>query len=432
MRGHVFKRGSTWSYKYDADPGADGRRRQRAKGGFATKKEAQTALSTELTQRAHAQAVEPTKTTMADYLQGQWLPSLHDLRPNTRLSYETLTRLHIVPHIGTVQLAKLTVHDCDRLYATLSRLGPETGRTLSPATIRRIHSIIHAALNSAVDRNLVQRNVSDRVRLPRVPRTKLTTWTSEELRRFLESSAGDRLVALYLLLATTGLRRGEAVGLPWSSVNLDAGTLAVRQAMLSIRYRTELGEPKTRHGERVVALDPVTIEVLAAVREQQRGDAVLLGRGWTNTGLVFSRADGSAWHPEYISRHFETLVQRAGIPKIRLHDLRHTHASMALASGVHLKVMQERLGHSSISVTADLYSHVAPGLQRDAANQIADQALGSWRPAFPNRSQTDATDEPPGSPKQSQHQVSGGAPEGIRTPNLLIRSELWPIPGCDK
>jgi integrase len=172
------------------------------------------------------------------------------------------------------------------------------------------------------------------VRLPRVPRPKLTTWTPEELRRFLESAAGDRLVALYLLLATTGLRRGEAVGLPWSSVNVDAGTLAVRQAMLSIRYRTELGEPKTRHGERVVALDPVTIEVLAAVREQQRGDAVLLGRGWTNTGLVFTRADGSAWHPEYVSRHFEALIQRAGVRKIRLHDLRHTHASMALVRSV--------------------------------------------------------------------------------------------------
>ena len=126
-------------------------------------------LSTELTKQARAEAIEPTKITLADYLQNQWLPSLHDLRPNTRLSYETLTRLHIIPHIGSVQLAKLTANDCDRLYSTISRPVAGTERTLSPATIRRVHSIIHAALNAAVDRNLVQRNVSDRVRLPGSP-----------------------------------------------------------------------------------------------------------------------------------------------------------------------------------------------------------------------------------------------------------------------
>jgi integrase-like protein len=161
--------------------------------------------------------------------------------------------------------------------------------------------------------------------------------------------------------------------------------------------------------------------VLKAVRAQQRGAAQLLGRAWTDTGLVFTRADGSAWHPEYVSRHFADLVRQAGVPVIRLHDLRHTHASTVLASGVHLKVMQERLGHSSISVTADLYSHVTPALQHGAAARIAARALGDWHPALTDGLQEAPGDDAAGLSERTNPQVRGGAPEGIRTPNLLIR-----------
>jgi len=425
MRGHAFKRGNTWSYKFDLDVGADGRRRQRSKGGFASKRKAQAALAEELARTSQGRALEPTRMTVAEYLQAQWLPSLHDLRPNTRLSYETLARRHVVPHVGQIPLTKLTTEDCDRLYTLLGQTVTAKGRPLSPATIRRIHALLHAALNAATDRNLVPRNVADRVRLPRVPRPTLATWSPEELVRFLEHAAGDRLAGLYLLLATTGLRRGEAVGLPWSAVNLDAGTLSVRQALLSIRYRTEMSEPKTRHGERVVALDRITVEVLRLVRRQQQGDAATLGRAWTDTGLVFTREDGSAWHPEYVSKHFTDLAKAAGVPAIRLHGLRHTHASLGLLSGVHLKVMQERLGHSSISVTGDLYSHVAPGLQRAAAQQVADQALGSWTPSFPFRSQSGPEDDSTARSDDRNKPLTWEdvcALGGTRTPNLLIRS----------
>jgi len=431
MRGHVFKRGNTWSYKFDLDVGADGRRRQRSRGGFASKRKAQAALAEELARTSHGRALEPTRMTVAEYLQGQWLPSLHDLRPNTRLSYETLARRHVVPHLGQIPLTKLITQDCDRLYTLLGQTVTSKGRPLSPATIRRIHALLHSALNSALDRNLVPRNVADRVRLPRVPRPTLATWSPEELVRFLEHAAGDRLAGLYLLLATTGLRRGEAVGLPWSAVDLDAGALSVRQALLSIRYRTEMSEPKTRHGERVVALDRITVEVLRLVRLQQQRDAATLGRAWTDTGLVFTREDGSAWHPEYVSKHFIDLAKAAGVPVIRLHGLRHTHASLGLRGGVHLKVMQERLGHSSISVTGDLYSHVAPALQRDAAQQVADQALGSWKPSFPFRSQQDPGDDSAACPEDQNKPLTREdvcALGGTRTPNLLIRSQmLYPL-----
>ncbi len=427
MRGHVFKRGSTWSFIHDVGRRADGRRQQSLKGGFATRREAQAALSESLAQNAKGGVQDPGRLTLREYLLDQWLPTLHDLRPNTRLSYETLTRLHLLPHLGGRQLRRLTRSDCDSLYVRLQKPDPVTGRTLSAATIRRVHAILHAALSAAVQRGLLGHNVSDHVRLPRAPKPRLATWTPEQLQRFLESTQSDRLGPLYLLLATTGLRRGEAVGLPWSAVNLDAGLLAVRQSMVSVAYEVQLGEPKTTYGERTVALDDITLEVLRAVRHQQQGEAHVLGRGWVDTGLVFTRPDGTAWHPETVSKRFVQLARGAGLPPIRLHDLRHTHASLGLFGGVHLKVMQESLGHSSISVTANMYSHVTPGLQRDAAQLVA--TLGEWRPALAKCEQLGPRDDSADPPEGENPQVSVCAPEGTRTPNLLIRREPPAVPG---
>ncbi|HYN29075.1 MAG TPA: site-specific integrase [Dermatophilaceae bacterium] len=248
-----------------------------------------------------------------------------------------------------------------------------------------MHALLHACLNAALRDGLVHANAAAGVRLPRDRHRTGTTWSPQQLQRFLDATLLDPLGPLFLVLATTGMRRGEAVGLCWSQVDLANCAVSVRQSMLSVRYKVIVDEPKTTRSSRTIAVDPITVAVLRHVQQRQDAQRQLLGSAWHPGDYVFTREDGSPWHPEYVSKRFAVLVKRAGLPRIRLHDLRHTHASLALRGGVHLKVMQERLGHSSISVTANMYSHVAPGLQHDAATRIADLALGSWVPPLANR-----------------------------------------------
>ena len=195
-------------------------------------------------------------------------------------------------------------------------------------------------------------------------------WTPQQARTFLAAVEGDRFYALWVLLLTTGMRRGELAGLRWCDVDLDARVLSVVRTRVSVAYSVCESDPKTRSSRRTITLDARVVGVLRAHRRRQLEERLAWGGAWTDTGYVFTREDGWPMHPERISVLFSRLVEIAGVPKIRLHDLRHTSASLALASGVHPKVVGERLGHSSISVTLDLYSHVMPSLQAEAAAKL--------------------------------------------------------------
>lgn len=179
----------------------------------------------------------------------------------------------------------------------------------------------------------------------------------------------DRLAPLYELMLATGLRRGEAIGLRWEDVDLERRALVVLQQITEVRGHSVIGTPKTKRGTRLVPIDPATVEVLRRHQATQQTERTAWGQAWQDTGLAFTREDGQLLRPEYATRHFQHLAERLGLPAIRLHDLRHTHASLALAAGVELKVVSDRLGHSQISVTADLYTHVP----RDVATAAADQ-----------------------------------------------------------
>lgn len=181
----------------------------------------------------------------------------------------------------------------------------------------------------------------------------------------------DRLYAMYLLIVMAGLRRGEAVGLRWSDVELDEQVIAVRQQVVAVRREVRIGPPKTQAGERLVALDATTAAALRAHRRRQLQERLAWGEAWTSTGLVFTHADGLMLRPDFVTHHFRYLAKGADLPVIRLHDLRHTSASLALAAKVPLKVVSDRLGHSSTSITADLYSHLLPVVAAEAAEQIA-------------------------------------------------------------
>jgi integrase len=201
----------------------------------------------------------------------------------------------------------------------------------------------------------------------------MLTWTGQELHTFLARSESDPNFPLWRLAAQTGMRRGELLGLRWSDVDLDAGRIAVRQQLLRGGERIAFGPPKTKAGRRSIKLDTVTVDVLRSHRAHQNEHGRLkLGQAYrSDLDLVFARLDGSAHDPDVVSQQFEAASKRAGVKRIRFHDIRHTHASLALQAGIHPKVVQERLGHSSIAVTLDRYSHVIPALQEDAAARIA-------------------------------------------------------------
>jgi integrase len=214
---------------------------------------------------------------------------------------------------------------------------------------------------------------------PTSSNTEPITWTAEQTRDFLVGTADDRLSAAWVLLATTGMRRGECLGLRWRDLDLDLGFASIRQTVIAVHHQVQLGEPKTAKGRRTVSLDPTTVLALREHRRRQAAERLQVGRGWQNNDLVFCGIDGGPLHPERFSRTFADRARQLELPAIRLHDLRHGWATLALKAGEHPKVVQERLGHSNVGITLDIYSHVTPGLHAEAARRIANVIFGEGR-----------------------------------------------------
>ena len=234
-------------------------------------------------------------------------------------------------------------------------------RGLSPKTVANVHAVLHRALADAVRLELLDRNVASFVDPPRAQRRELTVWTVEELRCFLDASRQHRLYSALVLLATTGMRRSELLGLQWCDVDLEGRAVSIRRAVTVVEGHVEVGVPKTATSRRLVALDATTTVVLAS-----RSAATAAGSVWVLPG----ERDGPL-NPASYSASFDRLVARAGVPRIRVHDLRHTYATVALRAGVHPAVVSERLGHASVAITLDVYSHVVPGMRREAADEVA-------------------------------------------------------------
>ena len=352
---------------------ADERRRE-TKGGYVTRREAQAAMSKVAVAVEEQVHVASSRLTLRDYLTKEWLPAIeHTVRPTTYGSYVAHVECHILPSLGSVQLQKLAPAQINALYAKLILAGRRNGKGLTALSVRHVHAVLHRSLKDAVRWGRLARNPADLADPPRVAAGghELRTWSAAQLAAFLHSQRDDRLYALWHTLAMTGLRRGEALGLRWQDVDLEAGRLAVRRALVPCGREVLVSEPKTARGRRVVALDSETVTVLkvqaARQIQDQQGSAI-----WTDTGLVFTSKDGAALHPEVVSRLFRRAVKEAMLPDIRLHDLRHTHATLALQAGIHPKVVSERLGHATVSITLDTYSHAIPAMQEAAAAKIAE------------------------------------------------------------
>src|SRR5665811_18094 len=413
MRGHVRKRGEPGSWEYIVDvgmataqrcegcgkrfwverrpkascPSCGGalreteERRRETKSGFATQKECQAAMNKLLVAVEQHNYSAPTKASVKEYLAKEWLPAVKaTIRPSTYNSYVQHVDCHIVPHIGTVKLQKLSGSQVNALYAKLAESGRKDGKSgLSPMTIHHVHACLHKACKDAVRWGHISRNPLDAADPPRNKgdgTKEMRTWTKEQVKAFLEAMKDERLSPLWHTIALTGMRRGEAIGLKWSDVDLENARLSVRRALIPTSREVVVSEPKTAKGRRVIALDAGTVEVLKAQAARQLEEETDCA-DWSDSGLVFTAENGGALDPESVSRYFRQAVKLSLLPQIRLHDLRHTHATLALQAGIHPKVVSERLGHATISITLDTYSHAIPAMQEEAAALIAAISLHS-------------------------------------------------------
>lgn len=376
-RGSIRRADSGWGYRVDAgmDP-STGKRRQISKQGFATKREAQESMRDLMRKIDDGVTPRRSQMTLGEYLD-DWLQLQRDrLRPSTWHSYDIAVN-RIKAELGHAKLQALAPLEIERYYAML--LKPRVGdrRALAPKTVRNTHIVLRKALADAERLQLIIRNPAAVAHPPAVPRCDHMTWTSDELSEFLQSIDDQRLYAAFVLLATTGMRRGEVLGLRWRDLDFDSGELAVANTLTTAGFNDVVsGAPKTPRSRRQIFLDDGTLTVLREHRRLQRAERLAAGSAWMNIDdLVFVDEFGAALHPDLFSNRFQQLLKASGLPRIRLHDLRHSYATLALKAGVHPKVVSERLGHATIGVTLDLYSHVTPSIAKDAASAVADRIL---------------------------------------------------------
>jgi integrase len=381
-----------WYFVVDGgkDP-KTGNRRQVYRRGFGTKGEAQEALDKIRGTRRTQSYVPRTKDTVAEYM-AKWLEGLpaQGRQPSTVDGYRRCVD-YVLPDLGAKRLDALTPADLDALYGRLLVSGKRRKPfgPLSPRSVRYVHTVVSKALSDAVRKGTLARNVAAVADPPSAKSAKppeQAWWTPAELQSFLALTADEPFGGLFHVAAMTGMRRGEVCGLRWSDVDLDAAKIEVRQQLLVVRSP---GAPdggllfsartKTDHGRRKIELDAQTVSVLRAQKRRQTEHRLLLGAGWSNErGLVFTEPDGSCVDPESVAKVFARRVAKSKLPRIRFHDLRHSHCAHLIASGqVPLLAITKRLGHSSVAFTQDRYGHLLPDAGSQAADAVAAMVYGS-------------------------------------------------------
>lgn len=373
-RGHVVKR-TKGSYSVVVELPPDpitGQRKQQWTTVKGNEKDANKKLIEILKQIDEGTYTRPTKLTLGAFLD-QWLKdSAPNIAPNTAQTYAWFVAHHIKPVLGNVVLSSLSPAQLQQFYGDKLTSGRTNGKGgLSSRSVRYLHITLHKACKSAVKLGLLSRNPADFVDVPKVTRREMQVMDETGVQKVLDAAKTGPYFCLFYLALFTGLRRSELLALRWCDVDLLLCQLSVSRTLHQLNNREIIiRPPKTAKGRRLVSLSPSTVQVLREHRELQEKLRTV-----TDDSLVFCHADGSPLLPDSVTQAWGNLVRRAGLPGIRLHDCRHTHATLLLRQGVHGKIVQERLGHASISITLDTYSHVAPSLQQAAAAKFDDIVL---------------------------------------------------------
>ncbi|WP_322904827.1 tyrosine-type recombinase/integrase [Paenibacillus sp. SGZ-1009] len=371
MRGCISRR-KNGTYAYTIEMGKHpktGRRRQKMKAGFETKKEAEKALSIALAEIGRGKYVEETKETVQEYFTNYLEIKKPNLRPGTVKTYKWLINYHIIPKLGQIPIVRLTPSHLASMYEQL-----RVTEGLSPQTINHVHRVLYDGLATAVRHEVLGRNVAALIRPPKIPKYKANVWTAEQLMKFLDYVKPYRYYMIILLAATCGLRRGEAIALRWEDVDLHAKTITVNQSYTNGEKGFIFQPPKTAAGIRTISLPDITVQALKKQKVIQAQDKLLAGPKYQDYGLVSQTKTGKPINPYYFEDRWLDMLAKSGLPKIRFHDLRHTHASLLLKQNVHPKIVSERLGHSSVGITLDRYSHTY-SVDYGAAEEM-DEVLG--------------------------------------------------------
>jgi integrase len=375
MRGHIEQR-SAGSWTVQVSGGfseTTGRRVRVTRTVKGSRRDAERELTRALRDVDQGLVAEPGRATLRSYLEERWLPHAGTrVRPATHERYCSLMRRHVEPRIGRIRLAKLRpVH----VQAVLDGIIADE---LSPRTAEQCYRVLSAALKQAVKWQALAVNPALAVSPPRPDRPELVVPDAAAVRQILEGAEDPLRIAL-LLAASTGMRRGEVLGLRWSGVDLDAARVHVNSSLQRVGGELVFVAPKTDRSRRTIALPRITVDALRRWRKDQAERRLLLGEAWHDAGVVVDRGDGRPLDPAELSHGFARLCARNGLAGVRLHDLRHAFATQLLVAGVHPKVVSDALGHASTAFTMDVYSHVLPSMGDQVADamQAALAATGS-------------------------------------------------------
>jgi integrase len=419
MKGHIKQRGErSWSIVIELprDP-ITGKRRQQWHTVKGTKRDAEKTLREIQYSLDKGTYVKPNQITVGEWLTS-WLQNyvFMNTSPRTLESYSEIVNKHLIPALGMVKLSQLEPQQVQSYYAKMLTKGRTDGKGgLSARSVIYHHRILSKSLSYAVKMGVTVRNIADAVDPPRAARVTMRTLSAIEVNQFLDAARENSHYVFFSTLLFTGLRRGELLALKWRNLDLGKGTLNVVETAYQLRNGEYiLKEPKTANSRRSVTLPQSLIELLKGYRADQELYRIQLGVSLNTDDFVFSNPDGSPLSPGSITLAFRRIIKKAGLRHIRVHDLRHTHATLMLSAGVHPKVVSERLGHASISITLDIYSHVLPGLQEAAAEKfdsIFSADVSKNNGAYVSKML--ATDG-----------VVESEPSGTRTQDHLIKSQM--------
>jgi integrase len=370
MAGQIIKRGDkTWVVRIFMGRDANGKRRYLNKTIKGSKKDADTYLSTTVTAISTGTFVEPSPITVKDYL-NKWLDTAARPRVTERTfdSYSDLISRYVNEELGNRKLSDLRPLHIQKLYAEMQE------RELSARTVRYLHAVLSSALKQAVRWGMLTRNPAELINLPRQVRKEMKALSPKEATEFLKAAAKDRWGVLFAFALATGMRPEEYLGLQWKDLDLDKGFVMVRRAIIwrAIGGGWHFGEPKTARSRRSIPLPASTQQALKEHRRTQAEERLKAGASYQQHDLVFATSEGSPLMPRNLKRrHFRPILKTAKLPDdFRLYDLRHSCATLLLAAGENPKVVSERLGHASITLTLDVYSHVLPTMQQAAAERL--------------------------------------------------------------
>jgi integrase len=378
MKGHIRERSpGHWAIVLDVRDETTGERKRRWHSFTGTKRQAQAECARLITELKSGNAVEPNKATLATFL-GRWLDHIKtQVTPKSHERYAGIVNQNLIPALGSIKLTKLKPIQISAAYSGALERGRRDGKEggLSPRTVGHMHRVLKQALSQAVKWKELTHNPADAVDPPQVGWKPMQTYSFAETAQMIEAMRGTSLHIPALLAVMCGLRRGEICALRWRNVDLNAASLSVVESLEQTRTGLRFKSPKSRKG-RSVALSQTVVDELRAHRTRRAEELLRLGVRILDDDLVLGHADGSMITPIYISQQWARRVGKTKLARIRFHDLRHTHATHLLAGNIHPKIASERLGHSKVSITLDLYSHVIPGMQEDAAAMV-DAAVKS-------------------------------------------------------